>query len=402
MKKILLVLALSLSVMTLAACGSKETSQGVTDDKVLVGNTAVTTGPFAFVGVPFNQGMVAYFDMINDQGGVNGRKIELINRSDDFNAAIGLTNTQQLVEDDEVFALVGHFGTPTVGASKSYLDSVGIPRVYYATGINALYNTNATGNQRSSFPVQPIYSPEGEVMVARAVADLNASKIGVIYTNADDGLGMLAGIVLKAAALGVSVQVAQVGSADTDMSSAALSIMAANVDVVIVAANQVPGSVAIRALNEAGNTKPVITSYVSANDAWLDGVKAVLPNFDVYASSWIDVTVNDNADLDLFVQEVSKVDAALATNSFAYAGWVAGAAFVEGLKRVGNDALTWENYINAMEEAPLNLPFGVMVDYQNGRRVGTQSLALLKGTVSGDAVAWVVERPLQSIDEILE
>ena len=103
--------------------------QGVTDTTILVGNTAATTGSFAAVGVPFNAGLEAALKAYNDAGGFEGRTIELAHYDDGFDAAQGMTYTQTLVEDDQVFALVGHFGTNRVGATLDYVKSVGIPTV---------------------------------------------------------------------------------------------------------------------------------------------------------------------------------------------------------------------------------------------------------------------------------
>ena len=402
MKKILLGLVLSLAVFTLAACGQDESAQGVFEDRIVVGNTAATSGPLAFVGVPFKAGMDAYFTMINEEGGIAGRTIEYIQKDDEFNAALGLSYTQELVEDDQVFALVGHFGTPTVSATREYLNEVGIPRVYYATGVSSLFNLNATEGERSSFPVQPIFDAEGEVMIARAIKDLGAERIGVIYSNADDGRGMLRGIQLRAGELGVPLaSVVQVAPDADDMSTAAQIMLAANVDVIIVAANQVPAATAIRALNDASNTVPVITSYVNADATWLNGISEIVGNFDIYGNAWIDIFNPDGtptADYELFAETIGTE---YASNAFAFAGWIAAATFVEGLRRVGTDPLTWEAYINAMEESPVELPFGVVVDYANGRRVGTQAMALLKAATVDDAVLWQTEEPIQTIREIL-
>ena len=131
MKKLLLVLTLAFAVFTLSACGDKtESAQGVTDTTVLVGNSAATSGGLAFVGLPFVAGIEAYFEMVNNDGGVNGRTIEFKHYDDEFNGATGLTYAEKLVEDDKIFAFVGHFGTPIIGATESYLTEVGIPRVY--------------------------------------------------------------------------------------------------------------------------------------------------------------------------------------------------------------------------------------------------------------------------------
>ena len=399
---LLLVAAIVFSVSA-AATGEVASAQGVTEEAVLVGNAAATSGALAAVGVPFNQGIEAYFAMVNDAGGVAGRTIEWVHYDDEFDGAQGLTYSQRLVEDDQIFAFVGHFGTPTVASTQEYLNTIGIPRVYYATGLRTLFDLEATGGARASFPVQPIYDAEGEVMVARAVADFGAEKIGVIYPNADDGAGMLAGIELRAEALGVEIVTAQVAPDATDMSSAAQTILSADVDVVLVAANQVPAEVAIKALAAAGNTAPAITSYVNAAPTFVEGVREALDSFDVYANAWLQVVDDDGnptAALNEYVAAVSEIDPALAGNPYAQAGWIAAAIFVQGLERVGTDALTWDNYVAAMEEAPVQIPLGGTLNYADGRRVGTQAMSLLKATY-GDGPGWEVDRSLEAIEDIL-
>lgn len=400
MKKLLLLSVLFVGIFALSACG-REQAQGVSDTRVVVGNTAATSGGLAFVGGPFRDAMIAYFNMVNEQGGIGGREIAYIQYDDQFDGAQGLALTQRLVEDDQVFALVGHFGTPTVGATRDYLNDIGIPRVYYATGISALFNPEAEGGARASFPVQPIFDAEGEVMIARAVGSLGASSVGVIYTNDDAGRGLLNGIQIRANMLGVNLTEVQVAPDASDMSTAAQTLLSAGVDVILLAANQVPASVAARALADAGSSTPVVTSYVNADATWLTLIEEVLVSYDVYASAWIDVLGSPD-DLNTFVTEVSKIDPALAGNAFAFAGWIAAATFVEGLRRVGDGELTWESYIDAMESAPIELPFGVVVDYASNRRVGTQAMAFLKAGSTDGVLAWETIEPIQTITDILE
>jgi ABC-type branched-subunit amino acid transport system substrate-binding protein len=391
------------------ACVEQE-SQGVTDTMIKVGNSAATSGGLAFVGTPFNAGIQAYFAMVNDAGGVNGRQIEFIHYDDEFLPANGVTYAEKLVEDDEVFAFVGHFGTPIVGATLDYLEAEGIPQVYYATGISALFNEEATGNEKASFPVQPIYDAEGQVMVARAVAEFSATKIGVIYTNDDAGKGILNGVEIQAAAAGVTLVKEQVAPTATDMSAAALALFSADVDAVIIAANQVPAEIAIKAISAAGNTSPAIVSYVNASPTFIANVAAELANFDIYSSAWINIFNDDMTTTDEyneFVVEVSKIDVAYAANPYAMAGWIAAAFFVEGLERVGTDVLSWANYIEAMESAPVMNPLGGSVDFGNGRRAGTQSMSLLKATIipgadgADDTYVFAAYKPMDTIDNIL-
>lgn len=411
MKKVLLGLVLFMAVFTLAACdGNEEAAQGVTEDTVKVGNSAATSGALAFVGLPFVAGIEAYFDMVNEDGGVNGRQIEFVHYDDEFNGATGLTYAERLVEDDEIFAFVGHFGTPIIGATETYLTEVGIPRVYYATGVGTLYNAEATGNERASFPVQPLYPAEGQVMVARAVGDFNASKIGVIYSNDDSGTSMLEGIEIEAAAQGVTLVKQEVEFAATDLSAAALAIVEADVDFIIVAANQGSAATAIKALEVAGNDVDCITSYVNASPSFAALIADTLDSFDVYAGAWVeffnaDGTVTD--EYQLYIDTMTEFNPDYVASVYAMTGWIAASFFVEGLERVGDDDLTWDNYIDAMESAPIKNPFGGFIDYADGARVGTQSMALTKAAIipaSGDdpeSYTWNVVEPIESIEDIL-
>lgn len=178
-KRISIIMVLAMLISTLAGCTtSNEIAQGVTDTTVKVGNTAATSGAFAAVGVPFNAGIEAYFKMVNDAGGVDGRKIEFVHYDDEFDPIKATTFTEQLINDDKVFAIVGHFGTPTIGATLDLLKETGIPAVYFAAGIAALYNEDATSIEKGKglFPVQPIYVTEGRLIVARAIEEHNAKK----------------------------------------------------------------------------------------------------------------------------------------------------------------------------------------------------------------------------------
>ncbi|TVP94491.1 MAG: hypothetical protein EA374_06805 [Acholeplasmatales bacterium] len=412
MKKVFLTLIFALVVFSFAACGVREVkTPGVTDTTILVGNAAATSGPFSAVGIPFNHAIQKYFERVNENGGINGRTIEWVHYDDEFNPELGSSFIQQLVEEDEVFALVGHFGTPTVGATHEYLNTIGIPRVYYATGVRVLFNTDATGGERASFPVQPIFDAEGEVMVARAVAEYGVEKIGVLYTNDDAGLGILAGVELRAAILGIEVESREVDPGELDYSAAAnVLVNDESIDAIIAAANQEPAKIMIQALYTAGNTLPVFTSYVSADATFIADISEQVASeqFNLYANAWIDIMDPEGqmGFSDAYWDFATTVDAEWAANAFAMAGWIAAHFFVEGLKRVGEAELTWDSFIAAMESEPVEIPFGGIVDFANGRRVGTQAMALLKATVGVDeeenpVYEWINIREIDDIESIL-
>jgi len=395
----------------------EEPSQGVTDTTITIGNTAAISGALAFVGMPFNAGLNAVLEEVNDAGGVGGRTISLLNRDDGFNAAVGVANTEKLVEDDQVFALVGHFGTGTVGATLDYIQEMGIPMVYAATGINALYQQKAIGSP--VMPVQPIYKTEGRIMLARVLRETDlfgtVDSVGVIYTDDDAGMSIQAGISAEAYALGVgtgfTVSYQKVSAVTgTDYSASVLALQTAGVDCIIIAANQVPFKAILTQMMNSAYEVPVLTSYVNAaaTSVPTGGATTARP---VFANAWVDVFADTAAaELTSFATTLanySGIDSATATayagNSYAIAGYIAAKVFVAGLERVdaAHKGLTWANYIAAMESDVIDFPLGGQIDFTNGKRWGVDQLSLLKFDETLATPTFVSSKPIESLAEIV-
>lgn len=400
MKKIISILTVAtLMLGTMAGCGkgSSKQAQGVTDTEINVGNSAATSGAYAPVGAPFNAGIQAYFKMINESGGVKGRKINFKHIDDEFDPVKGKAALTKLVEDEKVFALVGHFGTPVVAATLEDIKTSGIPAVYFATGIGQLYNEKATGKDRGIFPVQPIYITEGQIMVARAVGDFKAKKIGVIYTSDDAGKDILAGAKTKAKELKVELVEQQIAAGATDVSSAVTAIKNANVDFIIVAAIQATFPTVVKELAAQSVNKDCITTYVNVSPVIAKGVVASIKDkFNVYGNGW----VSFEGERAKALAEFAKWTPEYKDNVYAMTGWIAAHFFTEGLKRV-EGTITWEKYMDAMEKSPINNPFGGQIDFAGGKRAGTQEMNLSKISHTDMNGAWDPVKPLASMDEIL-
>ena len=424
MKKLIALLLAAMMLFSLAACGDKtgtegtnppsgtetkepsgngekQYSQGVTDTTIKIANSAATSGSYAPVGVPFNAGIQAYLDMVNEAGGIDGRKIEFLHTDDEFDPVKGKAALQNFVEDEKVFAIVGHFGTPVVGATIEDLKDYGIPSVYFATGIGQLYaegaKTNADGY--NIFPVQPIYTTEGQIMVARGVGYFNATKIGIIYTNDDAGKDMLTGAEAKCKELGIEYQAEQVTAGSSDVSAAVTAIKNSGADFIVCASIQATMPTIVKELAAQGNTAPVITTYVNVSDAIPPLVASdIKGKFDVYGNGWVDYYDEDN--LALYTEWVGKIDPAYGMNAYAQTGWIAAHFFCEGLRRIEGQDITWENYMKALESAPIQNPFGGLIDYTNGNRAGTQVMNLSKITTDGEG-GWELVDELRSMDDLV-
>ncbi len=395
--------------------------QGVTDTEIVIGNTAAVSGAFAFVGVPFNDAIKAVIKQVNEEGGIGGRQIKFVTYDDGFNAATGMSLTEKLVEEDKIFALVGHFGTPTVSATIDYIQQYEVPMVYAATGINDLYFEKSPGNPVMA--VQPIYKTDGRVMAARvfheAIFGANGdekmpqdAKIGVLYLNDDAGNGILEGIKAQAEKDGRTSNLIIEAVAEGTYSTAVQKLKDQGVSVVIAAMNQAPFKETLVALNDAQLEVPVFTSYTNADPTAVDHTK-YSEKRPIYTNAWVDVlSEKGQNDAQAFVAAIAQADltedvkTSYYTNSFATAGYIAAVVFIEGLKRIEAEGLdlNWDNYIKVMENGPINIPMGGTVDFSDGKRWGIDSMSLLKyqfTEANGEvAETFVAVRPIESLTEI--
>jgi ABC-type branched-subunit amino acid transport system substrate-binding protein len=429
--------------------GLNELTQGVdtTNHTIKVGNTAATSGAFAAVGVPFNYAQEAYFwyfenhtEGYKDADG-NKYSIEFITYDDGFVAANGVTYTEKLVEDDQVFALVGHFGSGTVAATMEYVEEMGIPMVYGVCGVSQLYNT-----ERNAMTVQPIYDTEGQSMVATAFAPvaaggLGATRLGVISTTDDAGIGMLNGIQIEVQKLGKGSAVVYqtAGANDTDYATQVTALKTAGCDVVIIAANQAPFiNIANTFVTANYDNVKIMTSYVSANAAAMGGLVtsgAITETREIYAGAWLVtgsvptetkgwtdfveyvkvMTLYAKSQGETLIPATDPIYGALIAyyfagmdwaadgvssywlNSYGMAGYVSANVFCQGLSRMSGKDLRWGDYVLAMEEGLVNVPMGTAVDYREGKRVGIDSLAVNRYTVANAAAGGEVYRAITDL-----
>ncbi|MCX6083554.1 MAG: ABC transporter substrate-binding protein, partial [Caldiserica bacterium] len=152
---------------------------GITGNQILIGSFSVQTGPYAVVGIPFSHGMQSYFNMVNEAGGVYGRKINLKVEDDGFNPAKTVTIVKKFVTEDKVFAVVGGLGTPGCLAVMDYLNDQKVPFVYQASGVSKI----SIPAKNYVFAVQPNYINEGQIFAKYVASTLGLKNIAVLYSN---------------------------------------------------------------------------------------------------------------------------------------------------------------------------------------------------------------------------
>jgi branched-chain amino acid transport system substrate-binding protein len=163
---------------------------GVTDAEIKLGTTAYYSGP-ASTAAAYGLAQVAYFQMVNDRGGINGRRVNLISLDNAFNPPKTLEQTRRLVESDEVFAIAGSLGTPTNVAIQKYLNNKGVPNLFLTSGAERF-------NDPKAFPwivpFYPIYAAQGTLFAKYILQQRPSAKIAVQYENDDLGRDYVKGL----------------------------------------------------------------------------------------------------------------------------------------------------------------------------------------------------------------
>ena len=163
---------------------------GASDTEIKIGNVAPYSGPAAGIGTSAKMN-AAYFQMINEKGGVNGRKITFISYDDAYNPAKSVEQVRKLVEGDEVLAVFQPVGTATNTAIQKYLNQKKVPQLFAISGAAKFYN-------HQDFPWTigwtPTYQGEGRLYAKHILESKPDGKIAVLYQNDDLGKEYLKGL----------------------------------------------------------------------------------------------------------------------------------------------------------------------------------------------------------------
>lgn len=203
---------------------------GVTANQIVIGQSAAFTGPAGELGKNVRAGAEAYFDQINKQGGIYGRKIVLKSYDDGYESARAAENTKLLIEKDKVFALFGYVGTPTSLAAKPLFDAENIPFIGAVTGAEKLrvpFNKNI-------FNIRASYFDETREIV-KFLGQTRARSIAVVYQNDSYGQAGLEGVIKAMAEYNEKpIITATVERNSTDVSKAVATVSKANPGAVII------------------------------------------------------------------------------------------------------------------------------------------------------------------------
>ena len=359
---------------------------GVTDDTITVGAHFPLTGVAAPGYSEIPTGAKAYFDYVNAQGGVHGRKIEYIVKDDGYNPTNTSTVTNELVLKDEIFAMVGGLGTPTHSAVVDFLNDEEVPDLFVSSG--SLQWGNDVENSPYTFGYQPDYEIEGKIIGQYVAENMPDAKVGLFLQDDDFG---------KDAELGVRqflddqiVAVERYTSGNTDVAPQIAGLQAKKVDLVL--GFNTPAYTALSQLvalklgfkpkwyySNVGSDPALVGSLLSrfsegavaGGSGSLDGVMSsqYIPGVDSTDNAWVQLWQK--------VWDAHGEDGEL-TNYRVY-GMSHAYAFVQALQAAGSD-LTRDGLVEALEEVGTELdgPQFAPYRYTADSHLGISGLQLIK------------------------
>ncbi|HXB78549.1 MAG TPA: ABC transporter substrate-binding protein [Bradyrhizobium sp.] len=294
---------------TTSALAQKKYDTGATDSEIRIGNIMPYSGPASAYGV-IGKTEAAYFNKINAEGGINGRKIKFISYDDGYSPPKAVEQARKLVESDEVLLIFNPLGTPSNSAIQKYMNAKKVPQLFVATGATKW-------NEPKEFPWtmgwQPSYQSEARIYAKYLLKEKPDAKISVLYQNDDLGKDYLKGLkdALGARASMVIAEESYETSEPT-IDNHVVKLKASGADVFLSITTPKFAAQAIKKLAEI-EWKPLhIVSNVSASvgsvikPAGFENAQGILSA--AYAKDGADAQWDDDAGMKKFLTFLQKYD----------------------------------------------------------------------------------------------
>ena len=328
------------------ALAQKKYDTGATDTEIKIGNIMPYSGPASAYGV-IGKIEEAYFKMINDQGGVNGRKINFISYDDGYSPPKAVEQARKLVESDEVLVVFGPLGTPSNSAIQKYMNASKVPQLFVASGAT---KWDDPANNPWTMGWQPNYQTEGRIYAKYILENLPQGKIGILYQNDDSGRDYIKGLkdgLGADAAKRMIVAEIPYDPAEPTVDSQVVTLKTSGADIFFDEASPKFAAQAIRKAAEIGWKPTLFLASISNSvgsvlkPAGLENAKGLLSTN--YIKDPTDPTWKDDpaikewaAFMDKYFPDGDK------TSTFSVYGYATAQTMVQVLKQCG-DQLTREN-----------------------------------------------------------
>jgi ABC-type branched-subunit amino acid transport system substrate-binding protein len=349
-----IVVVVALVSLLLGASQGWGQEQGVTDTEVKIGTSAGLTGPIAVWGNRMSRiGPQVYFNHINEQGGVHGRKITHIVLDDGYQPPRSVANHKRLIESDKVFSLLLSMGTPTVSASISTIIDNKVPLIAPATGAHKWGYDSAY--RPYVFQVGADYWHMSAVMVDYIIKEKSLKKWCVFYQDDDYGKDVLNGTVTQLKKHGLELVASETykrGSIDASGQVAKLS--QAGCDVVMLGTVYREGAPFLREKEKIGWNVQTVGIAPTATQTFVDLVgSAGMGHLNTFSNPAVDSDMPGVAEFRTLLHKYFPDEK---PSEEALYGYIGTKVFVAGLQAAGRD-LSRASLIKGMES---------LKDYDNG------------------------------------
>ena len=360
-----------LMVALLAVPATVPAEDGVTDTSVKLGLWHPLSGP-AVAYAPIARTIEGYFRMVNEMGGIHGRKVEVVVRDDAYTPARTVGVVKELIEKEKVFAFVAGLGTPTNLAVMKIINDAGVPHVSPATGSSIWahperakdfgVNADLLGKDGRNYyyALQTNYITESVLLTRYTLDTLKKSKLAIIYQNDPFGKEGLFG-VRQEAQRNKATLVAEVSyeTSDTDLSAQALKLKQSGADAVILWTIPRFAAQIVKEMAKVGYRPTIVSSYVNNDpsmfrltcDRWDQaGNKCAGETLwqGVLSAAWIPDYRDDDPGVEKYRQFMKKYLPNETVGGFTVSGYVFAETMAEGLKRAGKN-LTRESLMKGMD-----------------------------------------------------
>ena len=348
---------------------------GITDSRVLFGQSAAFSGPAEELGKEMRLGIQAAFQEQNEAGGVHGRTLDLVTLDDGYEPESAFSNTWRLIRREEVFALIGEVGTPTSRSASPLANAEGVPFIGPFTGAAFLRDPGLANvlNVRAS------YHQETEVMVERLTEDLGITRVAILYQNDSFGQDGFEGTRLALERRGLTPAASWYYQRNTTaVKTAVLNIVQDDPEAIIMIGAYSPVAKAIRTVRQDIDPVFMAVSFVGsravAEELGPDGVG-------VYITQVVPLPEDASVPVVAAYQKALKAYQAEAAPGFgSLEGYLAGRLAIEGLQMCGAD-LSRECFLDAVRDAGTIDIDGLELHYGPADNQGSDAVFV---TVIGD------------------
>jgi branched-chain amino acid transport system substrate-binding protein len=332
---------LALSAVLPAASAAAE--PGVTDTEILVGGSNSFSGPLAFTGEQITKyGVDLYFKVVNDAGGINGRKLRTIWYDDGYRPQDAVANTKKLVEQDQVFAILIPQGSPPVVATLDYLEEQKVPMLF------PYQSSPVTRGKKYVFQGMTVSDRSSKMMIDYLAGQRKYKKFAALYQDDEYGKSFLAAFEKDLGRHGLKLAAAEsVKRGVTDVSAQIAKLQAAKPEVTFLVLVPGPAAQALKERQKIGWTDTLMVStgpltderYLALAGDAAEGVEGL--------SLWPDPVTSDLPGVRLYREHMQRYFPRNEPNRYSIAGYFAGMLFAEGAKRAGKN-LTRESLVTAL------------------------------------------------------